>query len=109
MEAIDYRSLRGPSCYVIDLLEFEDEKTIMPEYLQIDLIGQILDDFLNQFNLQNLIKDVENFAYGTTFDYKFKDVTYNGTFYDYRKYSNGTVKHQLTIRLSHDGFRYPKV
>jgi hypothetical protein len=100
-----------PSVYVLNLCDdYEDDKTILPEFLQINLIDSILQDFLDQYDLKKLLASVEEFGYGEGFTYKFNDVTYNGTFADYKtRNPDFTRHHQLTIRLSHDGFRYPKV
>jgi hypothetical protein len=59
-----------------------DMSTPLPEYLQIDLIGEILQSFLNQYNLQQCLQNVRNYAHGTFFHIQVRDVSYTGTFFD---------------------------
>lgn len=93
---------------LLQILE-EDVYETLPEYEEISLIDEILREFLSQHSLADMLKNVTNFIGGFDVTYKFRGQTYNGSLFDFRSGSFTNPHHQLTIRLSSDGFRYPKV
>jgi len=89
-------------------LDLEDEETIPEAFFNISLIDDIVGEFFKQYHLSNMLSDVERFGTSVVVPYKFKDVTYEATIDDYRTGYPDT-HHQLTVRLSHDGYRYRKI
>jgi len=102
-------SIRGKSGdYVLAILEAEEDEESIPEkFFKISLIDDIIGAFFNQYNITDMLENVESFAHGTVVPYIFNQVTYEATIGDYL--SGVPVNHQLTVRLSHDGFRYKKI
>lgn len=95
--------------YVLGILDEEaDYETIHPEFFKITLVDEIIGDFFEQYHLSSMRKDVEKFNSPIVVPYKFKQKTYEGTLYNYRSGYPRTTN-QLTVRLSHDGFRYKKL
>ena len=88
--------------------ENEDDDTTLAEFFNIELIDRITDEFLKDYNIHTLLKDVKRFNTPIVVPYKFNNATYEGTIYNYRT-GYPTTNNQLTLRLSHDGFRYSKV
>jgi hypothetical protein len=104
-----YEYFVGPTEFILDLIEEEEDvHTIPKEFLQITLIDNIIGDFLKQYNIDDLLKDVEKFNSPIVIPYKFNEKTYEATIYNYR-YGYPDTRNQLTIRLSHDGFRYGRI
>jgi hypothetical protein len=51
--------------YVLDIYDqYEEERTILPQFLQFSLIDTILAQFLEQFDINRLIGMVKEFSYG---------------------------------------------
>jgi len=97
---------------VID--DIEDEESIPEEYFKISLIDRIISAFFESYSISYLLERLHLFIAPVVVDYRFNDVTYEGTLFDYRSgfvEENGRsdTNHQLTVRLSHDGFRYRKI
>jgi len=107
MENVQYIGV--PAEFLLEMLDQqEDEQTIPSEFFQITLIDEIIGDFFALYHIQDLLKDVEKFNSPIVVPYKFKDSTYEATLANYRT-GYPTTRNQLTVRLSHDGFRYGRV
>jgi len=102
-------SIRGKSGdYVLAILEAEEDEESIPEkFFKISLIDDIIGAFFNQYNITDMLENVESFAHGTVVPYIFNQVTYEATVVDYLY--DIPVNHQLNVRLSHDGFQYKKI
>jgi len=61
--------------------------------------------FFAQFSVKNLLKDVESFVGKRTVHFLFNKVSYTATLDDYQS-GYPDVHHQLTVRLSSDGYRF---
>ncbi len=106
---IDFKQFSGLSSRAVltILEEEEDQDTLDPSMLEITLIDEILGEFKQQFSIPSLLSKVQSFVGDVGIHYKFKGVKYDGCLSDFRTMSsNGQFHHQLTIRLSSDGFRY---
>jgi hypothetical protein len=107
----DLSRLKSPSTWVLALLEEVDEEDDkpLPEFLQINLIDRILAEFTSKYPIRKLLEKVKTYMGGWTTHYTFNQSTYTATIDVFR---SGDLlsppNHQLTIRLSHDGFRYHK-
>jgi len=101
--------LVGQSDDVLDILDYIDNNNIiLEEFLKITLIDDIIGAFFKQYAISSLLNDVDKFTSKLIVPYTFKNVTYDGTLYNYRS-GYPQIYNQLTIRLSHDGFRYKKI
>lgn len=98
----------GLSRYVLLVDEEADYETIPPEFFKITLVDEIIGDFFEQYHLPSMLNDVEKFNSPVVVPYKSKHKTYEGTLFNYRSGYPRTVN-QLTVSLSHDGFRYKKL
>jgi hypothetical protein len=99
----------GP-CHIVlaTLEEVEDEETLLDEFSEITLIDEILCAWDEQYPIANLLKEEANFLTPIFVDYQFKKSTYKGTIVTQR-FGLNPPRNRLTLRLSHDGFRYPKI
>jgi hypothetical protein len=93
----------------IDIVEgiYEDE-SISIEFYQLRLIDDIIGSFISFYPVHSLIND-DDIKHQTIVNYKHKDITYNGTIQRIPHWSQTNKWFKLVIRLSHDGFRYPKI
>jgi hypothetical protein len=49
----------------------------------MNIVDSILQEFFTQYNLQDLFEHVEEFSYETNIVYSYKDIKYNGVFFDH--------------------------
>lgn len=102
-----FRRYRGVSALeaLLDIEEEDDITSVPLEFFNIKKVDNILLQFFQQYPLRNLLSNVESYNSPVQFDYKFDQVTYVGTVFNYR-WGLPTPRNILTIRLSNDGYRY---
>ena len=94
----------------VSFLDDDDEDYDDMTLMNITLIDEILKEFTTQYKVDKLLSEVQKYIGDIGITYKFRGVTYDGTITDYRTLNptDNSLHDQLTIRLSSDGFRYPR-
>lgn len=104
--------LNSTSISTSDLLHLiedaEDEGTIPADYYRFSLIDEIMGQFNEQYPLTS-IRNKPRYQHKVVVFYKFREVTYEGTIQMVSHINGNEEWNKMVIRLSHDGFRYPKV
>jgi hypothetical protein len=103
---MSWRRYRGPvRHHVLSLVDDDDDDA---EQLDIALIDGVFTAFFQQHDVDSLLDEVGDFVGGVSVRYTFDNLTWCGTLDDFRtRLGRGRFHHQLIVRLSSDGFRYP--
>lgn len=108
-EESDYqmRSLAGlpTDAALVSLRVLEDMEEVKM-FQDFSIPDNILKQFLSSHPIHLLFQNQDRFDQKTYLEYTYNDVTYTSTIYNYHYGLTGN--RQLTIKLSHDGFRYAK-
>lgn len=96
----------GPSELFFEELQAQEDEEDIKMFKTFKILNNILKEFDKQFPILQLL------GRGSTFDqkryeiYKYSGLSYRATIYNYLTGTAKVPNRQLTIKLSHDGFRY---